>query len=575
MNFKNTKLLFLFSLSPVILFAQDFDESFLKSLPQEIREDVIENQLKKNQVEELEYRRPSTLIKKPEVESDRYGASIFSMMQSSFMPLNEANFDPSYILDFGDTLEVQLVGKKSSINKLPIKRDGSINLADIGKIFVSGLSLDNASTLIKKKVGNAFVGIDVYVSLVSIRDIQIIIAGNVYNPGTYTLNGNSNVFHALSSSGGPSDEGSFREIDLIRNNEVIESIDLYQIFIYGQSNFNERLRSGDVIFVRPANDLVSIEGAVNRPGKYELLDDENLSKLLFFSNGVTSAADFSEINLIRILDGQINKITISDIAELSNMESRDADKISIRKFPFRSVSIEGAVKNPGSYLINEGDGILNLVERAGGYTNNAYPLGGILQNKATQEINEIAKRKLYEDFINDLLNQPSAFNDESSGSIALFQELKDIEVGGRVSAEFDLAKLRNDEDLDILLQEGDKILIPEYLDQVYVFGEVSSEGTTRYSEGKDAKYYISTKGGFTSSASKNEIYVLYPNGETLVIGTKNIFKTNKVQVEILPGSIIYIPRKINNFGTFQTAQAYATIIGNLGVSLASFAVLKD
>ena len=152
MNFKNTKLLFLFSLSPVILFAQDFDESFLKSLPQEIREDVIENQLKKNQVEELEYRRPSTLIKKPEVESDRYGASIFSMMQSSFMPLNEANFDPSYILDFGDTLEVQLVGKKSSINKLPIKRDGSINLADIGKIFVSGLSLDNASTLIKKKV---------------------------------------------------------------------------------------------------------------------------------------------------------------------------------------------------------------------------------------------------------------------------------------------------------------------------------------------------------------------------------------------------------------------------------------
>ena len=549
MNFKNTKLLFLFSLSPVILFAQDFDESFLKSLPQEIREDVIENQLKKNQVEELEYRRPSTLIKKPEVESDRYGASIFSMMQSSFMPLNEANFDPSYILDFGDTLEVQLVGKKSSINKLPIKRDGSINLADIGKIFVSGLSLDNASTLIKKKVGNAFVGIDVYVSLVSIRDIQIIIAGNVYNPGTYTLNGNSNVFHALSSSGGPSDEGSFREIDLIRNNEVIESIDLYQIFIYGQSNFNERLRSGDLIFVRPANDLVSIEGAVNRPGKYELLDDENLSKLLFFSNGVTSAADFSEINLIRILDGQINKITISDIAELSNMESRDADKISIRKFPFRSVSIEGAVKNPGSYLINEGDGILNLVERAGGYTNNAYPLGGILQNKATQEINEIAKRKLYEDFINDLLNQPSAFNDESSGSIALFQELKDIEVGGRVSAEFDLAKLRNDEDLDILLQEGDKILIPEYLDQVYVFGEVSSEGTTRYSEGKDAKYYISTKGGFTSSASKNEIYVLYPNGETLVIGTKNIFKTNKVQVEILPGSIIYIPRKI-----FQTTR---------------------
>ena len=120
------------------------------------------------------------------------------MMQSSFMPINEPNFDSTYVLDFGDTLEIQLIGQKNSIEQLAIKRDGSINIPEIGKIFVSGLSLESVNKLIKSKISSAYIGVEAFVTLVNVRDIQVLVTGNAYNPGIYTLNGNSNMLHALS-----------------------------------------------------------------------------------------------------------------------------------------------------------------------------------------------------------------------------------------------------------------------------------------------------------------------------------------------------------------------------------------
>ena len=96
------------------------------------------------------------------------------------------------------------------------------------------------------------------------------------------MNGNSNIFHALSVAGGPSNEGSFRSINLIRNNKKIESVDLYDTFIFGKSMSNIRLRSGDIIFVDPVKNIVTSSGALNRSGEYELLDDESLFLMIKF-----------------------------------------------------------------------------------------------------------------------------------------------------------------------------------------------------------------------------------------------------------------------------------------------------
>ena len=124
-----------------------FDSSFLESLPEGVRQDLLDQVTDKKELEDEQYRRPSTFVQKPtndegELLSNRFGVNIFDMMQTTLMPLNEPNFDSSYVLDFGDVLEVQTLGQRGFVTQVEIKRDGSVSIPEIGKLYVAGLSLD-------------------------------------------------------------------------------------------------------------------------------------------------------------------------------------------------------------------------------------------------------------------------------------------------------------------------------------------------------------------------------------------------------------------------------------------------
>ena len=572
MKFKFYTSFLIISFLSVSSFSQELDQAFLSSLPDDVASTLIDKNNERNTLEEPQYRRPSTFIKKPEPTSKRFGANIFSMMQSSLMPLNEPNFDSSYILDFGDTLELQLVGQKSSTTQLLVKRDGSINIEDIGKLNIAGLSLDKAAELIKNKINLAFIGVEAYVTLTKVRDIQIIMSGNVYNPGSYTLNGNSNIFHALSVSGGPSESGSFRSIDLIRNNKKIETVDLYETFIFGRSSFNTRLRSGDLVFVNPVENVVSIVGAVKRPGSYEIKKDGNLSDIFKFSNGLSAYADLDNIKLERILDGKIKALPIVNISQFDNIKANDLDAIFIREFSFRSVEISGAVLNPGIYLMNEGDSVKDVIEKSGGLTNNSYAFGTVYQNEIARIISEQAAETLYKNSMQNISEIIKMGGDtDFTPLIAVLTELKESGVSGRVVIDL------NSNEQPTLVQDGDTILVPEKTNQVYVFGSISDAGSALYTKGQDFKYYIDKKGGLTSNADSKNIFVLHPNGETYKLKIKkNLFASFDNKIEIYPGSVIYVPESLDNgYQTRLQTQAYASILGSLGVSLASLSVLKD
>ena len=285
------------------------DEAFLESLPEDISSDIL-REVENQKIDDLpSYRRPLSKLDKSKTmqawlkfleESekdidDRYGAQIFKTMQSSFMPINEPNFDGSYILDFGDVLEIQIVGQQGDLFQIDIKRDGSINIPDIGKLNLSGLSLNKAYEIINQSISDAYIGAKVFVTLKNIRDIQVLISGSSYSPGIYTLNGNSNVLHALNMSGGIADDGSYREILLKRDGIVIQKIDLYDFFVKGIFSVNHKLRSGDVIFVNSVNSLVRISGGVKKPGLYELVKNESLESLLDIAGGFNELANTSDI----------------------------------------------------------------------------------------------------------------------------------------------------------------------------------------------------------------------------------------------------------------------------------------
>ena len=446
----------------------------------------------------------------------------------------------------------------------------------MGKLFIAGLSLDEATDLIKAKINQTFIGTEGFVSLVNVRDIQVILSGNVFNPGIYTLNGNSNIFHALTVSGGPSDDGSFRKIDLIRENEVVESIDLYDTFIFGKSSFDKRLRSGDTIFINPVANVVTASGAFKRPGIYELLESENLSSLLLFTNGLSAFADKNNMSLQRIENGEIKPFKIDNLNELDSIEAKDADNFFIRSHPFRRVTINGAVLNPGTYLMNDGDTIEDVIIKSGGFMENAYPFGGVYENESTREINARANELLYEKFLENILEvstQGEGSGEQISSLVNLFSELKNSSTSGRIIVNFEDKKSTS----ETPVRDGDLITIPEDIGQVFLYGELSSQGAADYEEGKDLEYYINKVGGLNKFADPESIYVYLPNGESYQYKkNRNLFQSQPDMISIYSGTIIYVPRKINDeYFNRLRAQAYASIFSSLGVSLASISVLKD
>ena len=604
------KLLLLSAFLPIFnIQAQQLDESFLESLPKDIREDLVKRADSQSESSKENYRSSqySSKLQKAEelmdlksrIETDLaelnrrlqgddtlktssdleiFGKDFFSSFQTSFMPINEPNPDSTYTLDVGDIVNLQLIGQRNLIEDISISGDGAISIADIGKIVLAGLTLDEASKLIKARVGSAFIGTEAFISLAELRDVNVLVTGNAENPGIYTLSGNSNILQALSVAGGVNEQGSYREINLIRKNKVIESLDMYDLLIKGNYNLSERLRSGDVIFIEKRKNIVSIDGAVKRPAKYELRSDENLGLVIDYANGFKQTADIQNIYLDRILDGTLKSIPIFNSSQFNSIKSIDGDLVYIREYPFRQATISGAVLKPGTYTMAAGENLDDLINKAGGLTENAYPFGAVFENNEAKAISKKAQKLLYQEFLDNIiaLSQKTVGGSEIDLTpiVTLTKEVNNLDANGRIVVDMssqDARKL-------VGVSEGDNLIIPEKTNNVYVYGEVSSEGSVMFSPNKDVNFFINKSGGLKKYADNKSIYILHPNGETERYSKKrNIFESQpESSITIYPGSIIFVPKEIDNTTSRALAvQAYVGIIGNLGLALASLSSINS
>ena len=570
-------------LTSIVSYSQELDESYLASLPETVREDLEKKMEAEEGLEEPVYRRASTFVDKDQDQdqdddytTSLFGEDFFDVMQTSFMPINEPNLDSSYILDFGDVLEIQLIGQKDSIDSYAISRDGSINLSDIGKLNLAGLSLNDASSLIKGKVNSSYIGTTAFISLKNVRDINILIVGNAYNPGIYTLNGNSNMLHALSMAGGINDIGSYRNISLVRSGEIIDTLDIYEVLVFGKYNFSNGLRSGDSIVVNPRGKVVAFESGVMRPALYELKENDTFQNLLSFANGYSKDNDYQNIIVKRVSSGKSQVINLT-LGELNSFNFVDNDSIYIREFKTDTITILGSVMNPGTYKLNRGTSLSEAIITAGGYDSTAYPFAGYLENIKALEVNIKAKERLYDKFITNLITNGSSVN-QDTGIGNLLLQLKETESTGRIVAEFDLDLIKNNPSLDTVLEDGDKLLIPQITEQVYVQGEVGNSGAIRYTPSKGIDFYINKSGGYLKTADEENIFIIHPNGETENLNSNArlsfIFQDSDKKL-IYPGSIIYVPQTTNFATSLQLASVWAPIISSVALSLTSLSVLNN
>ncbi len=576
--------LFLISVSNTItaqnMASNNVDQDYLDSLPEDIRNDVLQEIQKDKESDQTTPKRPSTKISKldtvkewekfkleNQVQSERYGMNLFKSMQSTFMPINEPNFDSNYVLDFGDVLTIRLIGIENQTQKLEVNRDGSIFINEIGKLYISGLSLNAASDLIKSRVNSSFIGTDVYITLEEVRDIQVFITGGVNFPGIYTLNGNSHLLHALNVSGGISEKGSFRQIEIKRNGETIRNVDLYQALILGDTSFNVSLKSGDTIFVNPVNKLIRVSGALNNTGVFELLDNESFDDLISFAGGFSRMAKDNQKLILNRLDDNEYKSSIIPISDFKNMNVKNGDSIYAKKQIIGSVEINGEVMNPGKYSITNVDTISSIIKRAGGYTENAYVYASSIFKEKQKKQEEIINQELYNDFIKLIAYGGNSLDPMVLSTI--LQELKEIESFGRVVAEFDLQVIYDNPSKDTYVDEGDIINIPKFNNNVFVYGQVNKPSSVSYNSGKKIEHYISAAGGLNNLSDKSSIIVIKPNGE-IVKDSNGLFMLPYDDIDIYPGSLIYVPNQIlYRDNRLELFGSIAPIFSSLALSIAS------
>ena len=434
-----------------------------------------------------------------------YGFQLFNSENLTFEPPVNIPTPQNYVLGIDDELAISIWGASQQNYQLRIETNGAISIPDIGPVYVSGMEFSKAKELIKKRLIAIYQGMEgsspntyAEVSISNLRSIKINVIGEAMAPGTYTLPSTASAFNALYLSGGPNENGSFRKIQIIRDNKTIKTIDVYDYLINANMQGNIQLREQDIIYIPTYTKRVEANGAFKRTGIFELTEKEKLSDLIRYLGGFSDQAFKAQLSLTRITDTEKKVIDISqsiyDSFVPSNGDVIVASGI-IDRFENR-VNISGAVFRPGTYELTEKLKLSGLIKKAQGVTENYFRNRGLI--------------------------------------IRLQDNLAPMTLSFNVD---DILKGTN----DIELQREDQIIIQDIFSMrqkrtIQILGEVQRPGEFDFSDNMTLKDLIFKAGGFTEAASESFIELARRHNYT---------ESNLMGDELVKLSQFSIDRKLN------------------------------
>jgi polysaccharide export outer membrane protein len=323
----------------------------------------------------------------------QFGYDVFQMPVSTFAPITSVPVSSDYIVGPGDTFTVTLWGRVNAQYVVEIDRNGQIVLPEIGVLNVSGMTMAQMENYLQDQVARKQTDFKMAVTMGRLRTIRVYVVGEAKTPGSFTISSMSTVINALFAAGGPTKNGTLRDVQLLRNKNKALHIDLYKFLLGGDKSDDIRLQDGDTIFIPLIGPVVGIAGNVKRPAIYEMLKPMTLKETLDLAGGVDYAGWLRQIQIARIENHQRRIVVDFNVAEPFDYaqgrpaglsEMKDADTIIqdgdvVQVFGVspleqgkRSAKIEGKVYRPGEYRFSPGMRISDLIEAAGGLQKNAY-----------------------------------------------------------------------------------------------------------------------------------------------------------------------------------------------------------
>jgi protein involved in polysaccharide export with SLBB domain len=398
----------------------------------------------------------------------------------------------NYIIGVGDDISVTVFGNDYFNQVSKVDSRGRIDLGTaLGKIYVKGIEYKKLDKLITSVLRNKINlrGNQVEVDLAFSRQQSISVTGEVKRPGTYQIPAANTIFNLLVLSGGPTNNGSLRIIDVIRGGKVVYTFDMYQYLLDPKNNIF--LEDGDFVVIKPVQSKVKINGGVNRPGLIELINGETLNDAVKYAGGFSTKSDPTRITLSR-LDG-IRRSLIPINFNESKTELFDGDELFIfqqREEIFNGIEIEGEVYFPGKYSLGENETIRTFIEKSGGLT-----------EKANSEFAFVIRT--YQDGTVDYLK---------------------TNLDGSTSSKFEL-------------KYNDKIVVfgKDYFKDdftVEIKGEVRNPQSIPFKKGLTLQSLIDYAGGFKYSADQTQIKILRSEvfDSTFIKG--NLNRSKKIIVKV-------------------------------------------
>lgn len=325
-----------------------------------------------------------------------YGHDVFRTANLNFIPSLNIPTPEDYTFAPGDEIVIDIWGDTFKNITQVISPEGSINIPDLGPVYLTGLTLKKAERTLRDHLSGIYSGLTLdnpttfmKVSLGAIRSFSINVLGDVEKPGTYTIPSLSTIASALYLAGGMTNLGTVRAVKLYRNNQLINTFDVYDFIIDGKYDTNIRLEDNDIIKVDPYLHIVSLEGSVKRPMQYELKEGETIASLLRFCGGFANMAYTGKVRVTRYQGMQPESFDVA-AGEFGSFVLLDGDRVTVasNSLEMRNrVTIEGSVWYPGDYSLSDTlTSLSRLFHAAGGLKEETYrQKGQILRYGADKE----------------------------------------------------------------------------------------------------------------------------------------------------------------------------------------------
>ncbi|HEX5152061.1 MAG TPA: SLBB domain-containing protein [Parafilimonas sp.] len=320
-----------------------------------------------------------TTQSKPLINPRIFGAELFNNPTLNFQPNIPVATPLNYIIGPGDQLNINVYGIQETSVPVTVSPEGNILIPNVGQMQVAGLSIENATqkiTALMSRTAYATLrsgASKVSINVGQIKSISITVIGS-NKPGNYTVPSLATAFNALFVAGGPSEFGSFRSIELIRNNKLYKTIDLYRFLVNGDGSDNITLQNNDVLRIPAYKTRVIIDGYVKRPGIFEMLPGETLNDLLKYSSGFTDSAYTASAKVVQFTGRELSVRDVS-AAEYGAYAMKGGDSVIVSKVLNRftnRIMLTGAVFREGIYELKEGMTLRDLINKADGLREDAF-----------------------------------------------------------------------------------------------------------------------------------------------------------------------------------------------------------